>query len=139
LPWRVDQPCGPPRRNLKAAPASPLLGSFLLGYRIKRNRVSNLEPFSEQMPRRLPHVSCGSKAVLTALKWDVCSTPESRHRSAYAGICDVKEVAGRSNYNNFLYARAATWVNATMLRPDQQPLPHAVDAKNSVAALLLLE
>ena len=45
----------------------------------------------------------------------------------------------RSGYNNFLYARAATWVDATMLRADQQPLPHAVDAKNSVAALLLLE
>ena len=73
------------------------------------------------------------------MKWDVCITPESKHRSAYDGDCDVKEVGATSGYNNFLYARAATWVDATMLRPDQQPLPHAVDAKNSVAALLLLE
>src|SRR5258708_5921632 len=28
------------------------------------------------------HVQLGSKTVLTPLKWDVCITPESRHRSA---------------------------------------------------------
>jgi hypothetical protein len=65
--------------------------------------------------------------------------PESRHRSAYAGDCDVKEVGVRSGYNNFLYARAATWVDGAMLRADQQPLPQTADAKNSVAAVLRLE
>ena len=28
------------------------------------------------------HFRCGSKTVLTPSKWDVCITPESRHRSA---------------------------------------------------------
>jgi hypothetical protein len=28
------------------------------------------------------NVAYGSKTVLTPLKWDVCITPESRHRSA---------------------------------------------------------
>jgi hypothetical protein len=55
----------------------------------------------------------------------------------YAGDCDVKEVGARSGGHSFLYARAATWVDATMLRADQQPLPHAADAKNRVAAQLL--
>jgi hypothetical protein len=31
---------------------------------------------------RWPQVRFGSKAVLTPLKWDVCITPEGRHRSA---------------------------------------------------------
>ena len=43
----------------------------------------------------------------------------------------------RSGSNNFLYARAATLLDGTMLHADQQPLPAADHAKNSVAALLL--
>src|ERR1700730_16017559 len=35
------------------------------------------------------HVRRGSKTVLTPSKWDVCFTPESRHRSCYAADCDV--------------------------------------------------
>jgi hypothetical protein len=34
-------------------------------------------------------VRFGSKTVLTPLKWDVCFTPESRHRSGYAADYDV--------------------------------------------------
>jgi hypothetical protein len=34
-------------------------------------------------------VRSGSKTVLTPLKWDVCITTESRHRSGYAADCDV--------------------------------------------------
>jgi hypothetical protein len=35
-----------------------------------------------------PDVSVGSKTVVTPLKWDVCITPESRHRSAAAAMTD---------------------------------------------------
>ncbi len=56
------------------------------------------------------------------------------------GGCFVCTVIGaKSGTNNFLYARAATWIDETMLRPDQQPLPPATDPKNSIAAMLLLE
>jgi hypothetical protein len=34
------------------------------------------------MPPELAGTVSGSKTVLTPLKWDVCITPESRHRSA---------------------------------------------------------
>jgi hypothetical protein len=44
-------------------------------------------------------------------------------------------VGARSGDNHFLYARAATWVDSAMLRPDQEPLPET--AERSVAALLL--
>jgi hypothetical protein len=46
-------------------------------------------------------------------------------------------VAARLDPNKFLYARAATWVDETMLRPDQVPLREAEAAERSVAALLL--
>ena|ERR1700716_3486987 len=35
------------------------------------------------------HISTLPKTVLTPLKWDVCITTESRHRSGYAADCDV--------------------------------------------------
>ena len=54
-----------------------------------------------------------------------------------AFVCTV--VGARSGDNHFLYARAATWVDSAMLRPDQVPLPKAGSAEKSVAALLLLE
>jgi len=50
-------------------------------------------------------------------------------------VCTV--VGARSGDNHFLYARAATWVDSAMLRPDQVPLPKAGSAEKSVAALLL--
>jgi hypothetical protein len=46
-------------------------------------------------------------------------------------------IGARSGANNFLYARAATWVDSAMLRPDQVPLRKAETADRSVAALLL--
>jgi hypothetical protein len=46
-------------------------------------------------------------------------------------------VGARSGTNRFVYARAATFLDETMLGVDQQPLPQAADAKGSVAALLL--
>jgi hypothetical protein len=46
-------------------------------------------------------------------------------------------VGARSGANKFLYARAATWIDGTMLRPDQRPLAKAEAADKSVAALLL--
>jgi hypothetical protein len=45
--------------------------------------------------------------------------------------------AKSSGGHNFLYARAATWVDRTMLRADQVPLREAKAADRSVAALLL--
>jgi hypothetical protein len=45
--------------------------------------------------------------------------------------------AKSSGGHNFLYARAATWVDGTMLRADQLPLSKAESAEASVAALLL--
>jgi hypothetical protein len=61
--------------------------------------------------------------------------PEKTRQS---GGCFVGTVIGaKSGAHNFLYARAATWIEEIKMRPDQQPLPHAADAKNSVAALLL--
>jgi hypothetical protein len=54
------------------------------------------------------------------------------------GGCFVCTVIGaRRGANNFLYARAATWIDNTMLRPDQVPLTKAETADRSVAALLL--
>jgi hypothetical protein len=50
-------------------------------------------------------------------------------------VCTV--IGARAGRKNFLYARAATWVDATMLRPDQVPLPKAESADKSVAAQLL--
>jgi hypothetical protein len=50
-------------------------------------------------------------------------------------VCTV--IGARSGTKNFLYARAATWIDGTMLRPDQVPLPKAEAADRSVAALLL--
>jgi hypothetical protein len=41
-----------------------------------------------------PHVRSGSKTVLTPLKWDVCSTPESRHRSATLRGGEVDTIFG---------------------------------------------
>jgi hypothetical protein len=46
-------------------------------------------------------------------------------------------IGARSGANKFLYARAATWIDGTMLRPDQRPLAKAEAADRSVAALLL--
>jgi len=46
-------------------------------------------------------------------------------------------IGARSGANKFVYARAATWIDETMLRPDQVPLPKAETADRSVAALLL--
>jgi hypothetical protein len=52
--------------------------------------------------------------------------------------CFVGTVIGaRSGTSNFLYARAATWIDGTMLHPDQTLLPKAEAADRSVAALLL--
>src|SRR6266851_9609649 len=42
--------------------------------------LRNRAPFSAAGARC--EVGFGSKTVLTPLKWDVCFTPESRHRSA---------------------------------------------------------
>jgi hypothetical protein len=55
------------------------------------------------------------------------------------GGCFVGTVVGAksSGGHNFLYARAATWVDETMLRADQTLLPKAEAADRSVAALLL--
>jgi hypothetical protein len=53
-----------------------------------------------------------------------------------AFVCTVvgaKAGGGQS----FLYARAVTWIDDTMLRDDQQPLSKASAADKSVAALLL--
>jgi hypothetical protein len=53
-----------------------------------------------------------------------------------AFVCTV--VGARSSGgHNFLYARAATWVDGTMLRANQTPLREADAADRSVAALLL--
>jgi hypothetical protein len=52
-----------------------------------------------------------------------------------AFVCTV--VGAKSSGSHFLYARAATWVDRTMLRADQVPLPKAKTADRSVAALLL--
>jgi hypothetical protein len=52
-------------------------------------------------------------------------------------VCTV--VGAKSGDSNFLYARAATWIDGTMLRPDQVPLAQAETADKSVAAILLLE
>jgi hypothetical protein len=52
-----------------------------------------------------------------------------------AFVCTV--VGAKSGGNNFLYARAATWLEGTMLRADQVPLSKAESAEKSVAALLL--
>jgi len=46
-------------------------------------------------------------------------------------------VGAKSSGSHFLYARAATWLDRTMLRPDQVPLPKAETADRSVGALLL--
>jgi hypothetical protein len=46
-------------------------------------------------------------------------------------------IGARSGGHSFLYARAATWVDETMLRADQIPLREAETADRSVAALLL--
>ena len=54
------------------------------------------------------------------------------------GGCFVCTVIGaRSGDHSFLYARAGTWVDETMLRADQTPLLKAESAEKSVAALLL--
>ncbi len=50
-------------------------------------------------------------------------------------LCTV--VGAKSGGISFLYARAATWIEKKMLRPDQVPLPKAETADSSVAALLL--
>jgi hypothetical protein len=52
-----------------------------------------------------------------------------------AFVCTV--IGARSGTSSFLFARAATWVDGTMLRADQTPLPQAEAADKSVAALLL--
>jgi hypothetical protein len=46
-------------------------------------------------------------------------------------------IGAKSGTSNFLYARAVTWINETMLRDDQRPLRLAETADRSVAALLL--
>ena len=46
-------------------------------------------------------------------------------------------VGARSGAHSFLYARAATWIDGTMLRADQVPLSKAESAEASVARLLL--
>jgi hypothetical protein len=54
------------------------------------------------------------------------------------GGCFVCTVVGaRSGGHSFLYARAATWIDETMLRADQTLLSKAESAEKSVAALLL--
>jgi hypothetical protein len=48
----------------------------------------------------------------------------------YGGRGDVRKA-------EFLYARAAIWIDETMLREDQKPQRTAAAADQSVAALLL--
>jgi hypothetical protein len=50
-------------------------------------------------------------------------------------VCTV--IGARSGTAFFLYARAGTWIDGTMLRDDQRPLLNAESAEKSVAALLL--
>ncbi|MGA7412638.1 MAG: hypothetical protein WBW33_19320 [Bryobacteraceae bacterium] len=69
-----------------------------------------------------PHVGTGSDIHLPA-----------------GGGCFVCTVVGARSGGgqNFLYARAATWIDKTMLRGDQVPLRKAESEEKSVAALLL--
>ena len=69
----------------------------------------------------MPHVGRGTSIHLPA-----------------SGGCFVCTVVGaKSGTSSFLFARAATWVDGTMLRSDQTPLRQAEAAAQSVAALLL--
>jgi hypothetical protein len=70
----------------------------------------------------VPHVGKGSEIYLPAGGGVFLST-----------VVGAKAGGGQT----FLYARAATWIEAVRLRPDQIPLVQAHDAKSSVAALLL--
>jgi hypothetical protein len=70
----------------------------------------------------VPHVGSGTDIYLpTAGGAFLCT------------VVGAKSGGGKS----FLYARAATWIDGTMLRADQVPLPKAKSEDQSVAALLL--
>jgi hypothetical protein len=77
------------------------------------------------LARRTGKCPLSVETVLT-LKWDASITPESRHRSP-------TPPGARSGAHSFLYARAATWIDGTMLRADQVPLSKAESAEASVA------
>jgi hypothetical protein len=60
-----------------------------------------------------------------------------RHTDGKAVAATV--VGARSGAHSFLYARAATWIDGTMLRADQVPLSKAESAEASVARYCCLE
>jgi hypothetical protein len=78
--------------------------------------------YAADMSDVAPHVGRGTAIYLPAGRGCFVCT-----------VVGAKAGGGQS----FLYARAVTWINDTMLREDQVPLATAADAKKSVAALLL--
>jgi hypothetical protein len=78
----------------------------------------------------------GPKTVVTPLKWDVSYPRKQKTSGCFASDHHRRHDTNRQSPH---LCEVPTFVPASWLRPDQQPLPRAVDAKNSVAALLLLE
>jgi hypothetical protein len=99
---------------------------------VERQDIEGIELHFVVMLVRIQRVKVGI-AIDT-----VCPpTPTPSPPAAGGGfVCTV--VGAKSGNTNFLYARAATWIDGTMLRPDQTPLSKAEAADKSVAALLLL-